>query len=240
MQALSHFSYHNSNGEYLVCDLQGRADADFYAVGFGFITPRPLLRQLTNALPMHYKLDPKVIDASSVPSFDSLPIHHKIHPQLIDAYIASTKCVARLQRASVRGRFPNVHVFEIHRLVARWLSYSPAPTSTRCALDCDPRGGGTIPNCTPRALTRGGRPPDVCTWVCRATTQCFSPLQRCASRTTPSIRSWLLESTTRTARSRCWSSKLSSRWWLIWLLACGVWPRRSYDATLVVLARAQH
>ena len=130
MQALSHFSYHNSNGEYLVCDLQGRADADFYAVGFGFITPRPLLRQLTNALPMHYKLDPKVIDASSVPSFDSLPIHHKIHPQLIDAYIASTKCVARLQRASVRGRFPNVHVFEIHRLVARWLSYSPAPTST--------------------------------------------------------------------------------------------------------------
>ena len=164
MQALSHFSYHNSNGEYLVCDLQGRADADFYAVGFGFITPRPLLRQLTNALPMHYKLDPKVIDASSVPSFDSLPIHHKIHPQLIDAYIASTTCVARLQRASVRGRFPNVHVFEIHRLVARWLSYSPAPTSTRCALDCDPRGGGTIPNCTPRALTRGGRPPDVCTW----------------------------------------------------------------------------
>ena len=172
MQALSHFSYHNSNGEYLVCDLQGRADADFYAVGFGFITPRPLLRQLTNALPMHYKLDPKVIDASSVPSFDSLPIHHKIHPQLIDAYIASTKCVARLQlrllgrwrpwsiegaRASVRGRFPNVHVFEIHRLVARWLSYSPAPTSTRCALDCDPRGGGTMPNCTPRALTRGGK-----------------------------------------------------------------------------------
>ena len=121
------------------CDLQDRADADFYAVGFGFITPRPLLRQLTNALPMHYKLDPKVIDASSVPSFDSLPIHHKIHPQLIDAYIASTKCVARLQlrllgrwrpwsiegaRASVRGRFPNVHVFEIHRLVARWLSFS--------------------------------------------------------------------------------------------------------------------
>ena len=157
MQALSHFSYHNSNGEYLVCDLQGRADADFYAVGFGFITPRPLLRQLTNALPMHYKLDPNVIDASSVPSFDSLPIHHKIHPQLIDAYIASTKCVARLQRASVRGRFPNVHVFEIHRLVARWLSYSPAPTSTRCALDCDPRGGGTMPNCTPRALTRGGK-----------------------------------------------------------------------------------
>ena len=44
---------------------------------------------------MHYKLDPKVIDASSVPSFDSLPIHHKIHPKLIDAYMASTKCVAR-------------------------------------------------------------------------------------------------------------------------------------------------
>ena len=150
---------------------------------------------------MHYKLDPKVIDASSVPSFNSLPIHHNIasfnslpihhniDPQLIDAYIASTTCVARLQRASVRGRLLNVHVFEIHRLVARWLSYSPAPTSTpsrtlwcsrgvaclaqrmrprlrptrRKMADAmvhkaDPlRRGGTIPNCTPRALTRGGK-----------------------------------------------------------------------------------
>ena len=142
MQALSHFSYHNSNGEYLLCDLQGRADADFYTLADAALpcssatTARPwrLVSYLPDhsfdSLPMHYKLDPKVIDASSVPSFDSLPIHHKIHPQLIDAYIASTKCVARLQRASVRGRFPNVHVFEIHRLVARWLSYSPAPTST--------------------------------------------------------------------------------------------------------------
>ena len=32
MQALSHFSFHNSNGEYLLCDLQGRADADFYTL----------------------------------------------------------------------------------------------------------------------------------------------------------------------------------------------------------------
>ena len=189
MQALSHFNSHNSNGEYLLCDLQGRADADLYTLTDAALlcssatTARPwgLVSYLPDhsfdSLPMHYKLDPKVIDASSVPSFDSLPIHHKIHPKLIDAYMASTKCVARLQlrllgrwrpwsiegaRASVRGRFPNVHVFEIHRLVARWLSYSLAPTSTRCALDCHPRGGSTIPNCTPRALTRGGRPPDVC------------------------------------------------------------------------------
>ena len=32
MQALSHFNSHNSNGEYLLCDLQGRADADFYTL----------------------------------------------------------------------------------------------------------------------------------------------------------------------------------------------------------------
>ena len=32
MQSLSHFSFHNSNGGYLLCDLQGRADADFYTL----------------------------------------------------------------------------------------------------------------------------------------------------------------------------------------------------------------
>ena len=109
MQALSHFNSHNSNGEYLLCDLQGRADADLYTLTDAALlcssatTARPwgLVSYLPDhsfdSLPMHYKLDPKVIDASSVPSFDSLPIHHKIHPKLIDAYMASTKCVARLQ-----------------------------------------------------------------------------------------------------------------------------------------------
>ena len=30
MQVLSHYSYHASDGDYLICDLQGRADIDSY------------------------------------------------------------------------------------------------------------------------------------------------------------------------------------------------------------------